>query len=243
MAKKKPQPARKQQKTAQNRSSFQVSGANAEPVRSRLGGSWSVEEERNESGAPNQETSFLAKSSANDPAIEDMRPRDPLLPPPPHPERISNLPAAVQDQFYSVFSHDNVSTVTNGLDPQVQDMMNANGTHPAHRHQQQQPHGQRHQKNHVTDVAVAAHTHSSSTGSMRSHIQVAKPYVFHQAIDGCLHDLGVAQAREDNIRLAGVQWIENVRKALKLYVLQTSQTLGSMTIASQMLKIDDMWMN
>jgi CTD kinase subunit beta len=49
------------------------------------------------------------------------------------------------------------------------------------------------------------------------HLQVAKPYIFQQKIDDCLKETGVALAREDNIRLAGVQWIDNVRKALKLY--------------------------
>lgn len=57
---------------------------------------------------------------------------------------------------------------------------------------------------------------SIGNGPVPSHIQVAKPYVFQQAIEGCLKDVGVAQAREDNIRLAGVQWIDNVRRALKL---------------------------
>lgn len=57
---------------------------------------------------------------------------------------------------------------------------------------------------------------SSSNGRMTNHIQVAKPYVFQQAIEGCLRDVGVAQAREDNIRLAGVRWIDDVRRALKL---------------------------
>lgn len=230
MSKKQSQSARRQQKNARYLPYLQASGPNSDPIRSRLNRSRSLEDERDRSGAPNQETSFLANSSANDPAIEDLRPKGPLLPPPPHLARISNLPAAIQEQFHCVLSQENVSTVTDGLDSQAQDMMNANGTHPPHRQQQQQPHGQRQPKNHVNDIAVAAHTHSSSTGSMRSHIQVAKPYVFHQAIDGCLHDLGVAQAREDNIRLAGVQWIENVRKALKLYVSQTSQILRSMTV-------------
>jgi CTD kinase subunit beta len=53
---------------------------------------------------------------------------------------------------------------------------------------------------------------------MTNYIQVAKPYIFQQTIDQCLRSTGVSQIREDNIRLAGVQWIENVRRALKLYV-------------------------
>lgn len=51
-----------------------------------------------------------------------------------------------------------------------------------------------------------------------SFIQVAKPYVFEHAIQKCLQDTGVSQTREDTVRLAGVLWIDNVRKALKLSV-------------------------
>lgn len=54
-------------------------------------------------------------------------------------------------------------------------------------------------------------------GPPTSFIQVAKPYIFEQSIQECLKTTGVSQAREDTIRLAGVQWIDNVRKALKLW--------------------------
>lgn len=54
-------------------------------------------------------------------------------------------------------------------------------------------------------------------GPPTSFIQVAKPYIFEQTIQECLKITGVSQAREDTIRLAGVQWIDNVRKALKLF--------------------------
>ena len=53
-------------------------------------------------------------------------------------------------------------------------------------------------------------------GPPTSFIQVAKPYIFEQTIQECLKVIGVSQAREDTIRLQGVQWIDNVRKALKL---------------------------
>jgi len=53
-------------------------------------------------------------------------------------------------------------------------------------------------------------------GPMSNHVQVAKAYVFEQQIQKALHDTGVSQAREDSIRLAGVLWIDNVRRALKL---------------------------
>lgn len=53
-------------------------------------------------------------------------------------------------------------------------------------------------------------------GPMPNFVQVAKSYIFEQEIQQCLKETGVTQAREDSIRLAGVQWIENVRRALKL---------------------------
>ena len=53
-------------------------------------------------------------------------------------------------------------------------------------------------------------------GRMPNYVQVAKSYVFEQEIQLCLKQTGVSQAREDSIRLAGVQWIDNVRRALKL---------------------------
>ena len=53
-------------------------------------------------------------------------------------------------------------------------------------------------------------------GPMPNYVQVARAYVFEQEIQRCLRENGVSQAREDNIRLAGVQWIDNVRRALKL---------------------------
>ncbi len=76
---------------------------------------------------------------------------------------------------------------------------------------------------------IGIHTHqptmngagSGDTGARRigrlpNFVQVAKSYVFEQQIQKSLHDTGVSQAREDSIRLAGVQWIDNVRRALKL---------------------------
>jgi CTD kinase subunit beta len=49
-----------------------------------------------------------------------------------------------------------------------------------------------------------------------SFIQVAKPYVFEQTIQECLAATGVDSSREDSIRIQGVTWIDNVRKALRL---------------------------
>ena len=53
-------------------------------------------------------------------------------------------------------------------------------------------------------------------GPHPSYIQVAKPYVFDQKIQDCLNAAGLSEAKDDNIRLQGIAWIENVRRALRL---------------------------
>lgn len=49
-----------------------------------------------------------------------------------------------------------------------------------------------------------------------SFIQVAKPYIFEVTIQGCLEAMGADRTREEALRLQGVSWIDNVRKALRL---------------------------
>ncbi|KAL2000249.1 hypothetical protein VTN02DRAFT_3358 [Thermoascus thermophilus] len=51
-----------------------------------------------------------------------------------------------------------------------------------------------------------------------SFIQVAKPFVFEQTIQECIAAVGVDPLREESLRLQGVTWIDNVRRALHLYV-------------------------
>lgn len=88
-----------------------------------------------------------------------------------------------------------------------------NGAHP--------PTGPRIEANSIPPASPA--TASPTTGNqpkrigrLPDYVQVAKSYVFEQQIQKALKDNGVSQAREDTIRLAGVQWIDNVRRALKL---------------------------
>ena len=92
----------------------------------------------------------------------------------------------------------------------LHDMMN--GTHP--------PTGPRGEQTTTTGTptspVTASPTQPKRPGRLPNHVQVAKTYVFEQEIQRCLKDNGVSLAREDNIRLAGVQWIDNVRRALKL---------------------------
>ncbi|KAJ5364527.1 uncharacterized protein N7496_010240 [Penicillium cataractarum] len=56
-----------------------------------------------------------------------------------------------------------------------------------------------------------------------SFIQVARPFVFEETIQGCLDAMGVNRTREESLRLLGVAWIDNVRRALHLPV-RTSNT-------------------
>ncbi|KAL1997099.1 hypothetical protein VTN49DRAFT_7964 [Thermomyces lanuginosus] len=51
-----------------------------------------------------------------------------------------------------------------------------------------------------------------------SFIQVAKPYTLEHTVQECLAATASDPQREDNIRIQGVTWIDNVRKALRLPV-------------------------
>ncbi|RFU30559.1 hypothetical protein B7463_g5764, partial [Scytalidium lignicola] len=55
-------------------------------------------------------------------------------------------------------------------------------------------------------------------GPHPSYIQVAKPYIFQQQLQGQLVAIGTSPPREDSYRLQGVQWINEVRIALQLPV-------------------------
>lgn len=57
---------------------------------------------------------------------------------------------------------------------------------------------------------------SQRTRRLPNHVQIADAYMFQQTIDERLRKVGVTQAREDALRLAGVQWIDQTRKALRL---------------------------
>ncbi|KAL2863537.1 putative fructosamine-3-kinase [Aspergillus lucknowensis] len=50
-----------------------------------------------------------------------------------------------------------------------------------------------------------------------SFIQVAKPYIFEQTIQKCIAALEINPLREESMRLQGVTWIDNVRRALNLF--------------------------
>lgn len=53
-------------------------------------------------------------------------------------------------------------------------------------------------------------------GPHPSFIEVAKPYIFQQKVEQYLAAIAMPEAKEDSIRLQGVQLIDNVRKSLQL---------------------------
>ena len=53
-------------------------------------------------------------------------------------------------------------------------------------------------------------------GPHPSFIEVAKPYIFEQRLQGCLNNIGMTEAKEDANRLQGVMWIDSVRRSLQL---------------------------
>ncbi|KAK5072897.1 RNA polymerase II C-terminal domain kinase beta subunit [Lithohypha guttulata] len=221
------------------RPQFEISGANAEPVRSRLDRLRSIKQyaevdevKEDERAVGSALPEFLAGHFSQ--IIEDSsQSKDlPLPPPPPLSPHLGhnsieeldiNPSQNVLDHQQEEQQHND--TVTDGCKTgsgpgsgeqiaQETLMMNANGTLPSHRPQQPHAHTPRDKASHGIDIVSPSNR--PTNGPVPSHIQVAKPFVFQQAIEACLHDLGVTQAREDNIRLAGVQWIDNTRRALKL---------------------------
>lgn len=53
-------------------------------------------------------------------------------------------------------------------------------------------------------------------GPHPSYIEIAKPYIFETKIRECHTIAGVSEAKDDNIRLQAIAWIDSVRKFLHL---------------------------
>jgi hypothetical protein len=71
----------------------------------------------------------------------------------------------------------------------------------------------------VVDMAPAtAVPPADPPGPHPSYIQVAKPFLFEQKVQSQIIATGANPAREDTFRLQGVQWIDEVRRALQLSV-------------------------
>lgn len=69
-------------------------------------------------------------------------------------------------------------------------------------------------------VATVPRSQNGSGGAVvgphPSFIQVANPYIFEQKVQLGLAALGSSEAKEDGVRLQGILWIDNVRKAMQL---------------------------
>ncbi|OGE51334.1 hypothetical protein PENARI_c013G07814 [Penicillium arizonense] len=59
-----------------------------------------------------------------------------------------------------------------------------------------------------------------------SFIQVANPYIFEQTVQSCIESMGISPTRENSLRLQGVAWIDNVRKALNLPIRTFNTAVG-----------------
>lgn len=71
----------------------------------------------------------------------------------------------------------------------------------------------------VLDMAPMPPTSAESeglAGPKPSLIEVAKPYVFEEGIRSALEAVGMPNSREDQIRMNGVLWIDQVRRVLQL---------------------------
>jgi CTD kinase subunit beta len=70
----------------------------------------------------------------------------------------------------------------------------------------------------MAPVAFSAPRDGDRVGPHPSHIEVAKPYILQSRIQQCLSDIGMSDAKEDSVRLQGVAWLDQVRRALQLPV-------------------------
>ena len=57
---------------------------------------------------------------------------------------------------------------------------------------------------------------NSKIGPHPSYIEIAKPYIFENKFRESQATAGIAEAKDDSIRLQGISWIDNVRKFLHL---------------------------
>lgn len=53
-------------------------------------------------------------------------------------------------------------------------------------------------------------------GPHPSYIEIAKPYILQSRMQKCLAEISMSDAKEDAVRLQGVAWIDQVRRALQL---------------------------
>ncbi|KAF2849769.1 cyclin-like protein [Plenodomus tracheiphilus IPT5] len=63
---------------------------------------------------------------------------------------------------------------------------------------------------------AASPSERERVGPHPSYIEIAKPYILQSRIQRCLSEVHMSDAKEDAVRLQGVAWIDQVRRALQL---------------------------
>ena len=63
---------------------------------------------------------------------------------------------------------------------------------------------------------AASPSERDRVGPHPSYIEIAKPYILQSRIRKCLADVHMSDGKEDAVRLQGVAWIDQVRRALQL---------------------------
>ena len=69
-----------------------------------------------------------------------------------------------------------------------------------------------------SEPSIARDQPGDRVGPHPSYIEIAKPYILQSRIQKCLSDLSMTDAKEDAVRLQGVAYIDQVRRALQLPV-------------------------
>jgi len=57
---------------------------------------------------------------------------------------------------------------------------------------------------------------NGTPGPHPSYIEIAKPYIFEQKLQEHMTRIGMSEAKESEVRLRGITWIDSTRRALQL---------------------------
>jgi CTD kinase subunit beta len=68
----------------------------------------------------------------------------------------------------------------------------------------------------LTMAPVLSPTERERVGPHPSYIEIAKPYILQSRIQRCLAEINMLNDKDDPVRLQGVAWIDQVRRALQL---------------------------
>jgi len=68
----------------------------------------------------------------------------------------------------------------------------------------------------MAPAAAPSDRERERVGPHPSYIEIAKPYILQSRMQRCLSDINMSDAKEDAVRLQGVAWIDQVRRALQL---------------------------